>query len=255
MAIPRKGHKAAATSTHVSLGGNAAISALHMRRLGAQVDVFTVLGDADELVTQATVDLLRNTGVGLDHVRGTPGVMPAMSHVWLDHKGERTISSYQDPALVAHKPRITVPHTYDVLLFDNYRLPLNEAVQEQSSHKHRLLILDVDHPLNEATIAQLPCYDQVWFSEETLADHTLEQIQESSGVPIVGVTRGSQGVQWINQDHEHFHVAVKKVKARNTLGAGDAWKGALCYYLALGQDQESAVKSACDYVTSYLRES
>jgi sugar/nucleoside kinase (ribokinase family) len=251
--LPKPGGKAQAQSTHVSLGGGAAIAAGEIRRLGGDVDVFTVLGDPGELVTQGTVNLLRGLGVGLDNLNFAPGVTPSMSQVWMDHQDERTISSYQDPRLVSFVPTVMVDPNSSVILFDNYRWPLNLEVIRQTQ-EDQTLILDVDAPLDSTSWSHMSHFDQIWFSWETFQplDLSLTEIRRRTDADIVGVTRGSRPITWTDRSDGIYTHKVKKVPGA-TLGAGDVWRGALAYNLACGMDTPSSIEQACHRAGVYLR--
>ena len=50
----------------------------------------------------------------------------------------------------------------------------------------------------------------------------------------------------LEDDTGHGAVDVPRVTAVDTLGAGDAWHGALTYYLAIGQPLPTAIAQAND---------
>jgi sugar/nucleoside kinase (ribokinase family) len=58
------------------------------------------------------------------------------------------------------------------------------------------------------------------------------------------VTRGPEGVFWLNESGEVERLAAVPIVARETLGAGDVFHGAFALALAEGRDNASALRFA-----------
>lgn len=81
---------------------------------------------------------------------------------------------------------------------------------------------------------------------------TIEQIKAAAhklvdlGVKNVIVTIGSRGALWVNKDHEEL-IPSYKVKAVDSIGAGDSFVGAFSHYYTQGEDISTALKHANAY--------
>ncbi len=60
---------------------------------------------------------------------------------------------------------------------------------------------------------------------------------------VSGVTLGATGVTWFDGDRLHT-MASPRVKAIDTLAAGDTWHGAMALALAEGRSTEAAIEFA-----------
>ena len=59
------------------------------------------------------------------------------------------------------------------------------------------------------------------------------------------VTLGEAGAGYIDPTGQYKQIAAPKVSAIDTTGAGDAFIGAFAYGLAVGFNEEKAIKLAC----------
>lgn len=70
----------------------------------------------------------------------------------------------------------------------------------------------------------------------------------AKGVPYVAVTRGAKPILACDRGRR-FEVAVAKIDAVDTLGAGDVLHGAFCYQFAIKPDFEQALRRASRIAT------
>jgi sugar/nucleoside kinase (ribokinase family) len=239
--------KSLAVETHMVLGGCAANTARFLEELGVKTSLYSVLGDESSVLTQHTVRLLNTMGV-YDKRFSFVGNAPAtVSHVWVDNKGNRTISSYQAPPVVAFTPTlIDVSLDYQASLFDNYRWPLNLVVLEKLNPAC-IKIMDVDAPVTAQQWEYFKQFDQIWFSRETFADIKLNLSEVAvmlSKAQVVGVTDGENSVVWVDKQGIH-QIQPPPVKAVNTLGAGDAFRAGMVAGLTAGLNMSDSVTRGC----------
>lgn len=69
-----------------------------------------------------------------------------------------------------------------------------------------------------------------------------------AGIKQIAVTRGEKPVLFAEND-KSGEIPVRKIKAADTLGAGDFFHGAFCYYLANGSNFVSALEKASELAT------
>jgi len=248
-AMPTRAEKYRARALHVTGGGTAANAAVAMARLGAQVGLFATLGD--DGTGRDIVAGLEREGVDCSGVRRIAGRASPLSAILVDARGERMIVSYSDPDLprdVGWLPT-RLPAGVDAVLGDT-------RWQEGSAHLFRLAreagvpaVLDGDRaPTIVPDLADLATH--VAFSLQGLRDLTgeddarraLEAYGRRAG-GWVAVTNGREGA-YFWRDGAIAHHPAHEVEVADTLGAGDAWHGALTVRLAEGADETEAVRFA-----------
>ena len=103
-------------------------------------------------------------------------------------------------------------------------------------------VLDAD--VAEASVFEtlLPLTDHAIFSEQALAQfagpEALEKVVKY-GCQVAAVTRGAQGVDWIEAGRNRHHPAFD-VDVVDTNGAGDVFHGAWAMAIGAGADSQSA---------------
>ena len=70
----------------------------------------------------------------------------------------------------------------------------------------------------------------------------------AQGVPYLAVTRGAQSILGWDRGRR-FEIEIDPVEAKDTLGAGDVLHGAFCYFFALAQNFEEALRKASKIAT------
>jgi sugar/nucleoside kinase (ribokinase family) len=73
------------------------------------------------------------------------------------------------------------------------------------------------------------------------------------GVPTVITTAGPDPVRWSTLDGGQGEVPVPAVKARDTLGAGDVWHGALLHAVARGAAPADGISFANEVAAERVR--
>jgi sugar/nucleoside kinase (ribokinase family) len=226
--LPAPGEKVQSASVEVAAGGPATNAAVTVAALGGSPVLLTVLG-AHPLAALARTDL-DTYGVELIDVAPEHPDPPALSAVAVrERDGERTVVSRNAGRFEAEVPPIAETlggFGVDVgaVLLDGHhpRLALGAARWARERGVPVLLdagswkpVLDELLPLVDiaACSAQFPVP-----AEAVLA----------RGVGTVIVTAGKDPVRWWSGEGSGM-VPVPAVCARDTLGAGDVWHGALAY--------------------------
>ena len=82
---------------------------------------------------------------------------------------------------------------------------------------------------------------------DTLSDAFKASIslRENASCRTVILTLGSRGAVVADQDHDPVHVGVEKVKAVDTVGAGDAFVGAFAHFRCSGLSVIESCERAC----------
>ena len=234
-------------------GGKGANQAVAAARAGASVAMVGALGGDDH--GRAMRAMLEGEGIGHGGVRTIEGAATGVALITVEEGGENTIvvagganTQVDDATIEAGAPAI---RDADVLLMQ-LEVPIGAAARAAAIGRDggtrvvlnaapgavldRELLALVDVLIVNRGEAAL-----VAGREATEAPEALAQALTRLGVGTVVVTLGSEGV--VALEEETLHVAPTfRVNAVDTVGAGDAFAGALCARLAEGADLETAIR-------------
>ncbi|GAB2978363.1 PfkB family carbohydrate kinase [Amycolatopsis acidiphila] len=221
--LPEPGEKVQSLSVDVAAGGPATNAAVTVAALGGHARLLTVLG-AHPLADLARADL---SAYGVDFVDVAPSFVdpPALSAVAVrDRDGERTVVSRN----AAHSPTVTgTPWEADevrAVLVDGHHPELALGTARWARSRGVPVVLDAGSwkPVLDEL---LPLVDIAACSAHfrAPAPDLLDR-----GVAAVITTAGPEPVRWRTAT-EAGEVPVPAADARDTLGAGDVWHGALAY--------------------------
>lgn len=221
--LPEPGEKVQSLSVDVAAGGPATNAAVTVAALGEHARLLTVLG-SHPLADLARADL---SACGVEFADVAPSFVdpPALSAVAVrDRDGERTVVSRN----AADSPEVTgAPWEADdvrVVLVDGHHPELALGTARWARSRGIPVVLDAGSwkPVLDAL---LPLVDIAACSARfrAPAPDLLER-----GVATVITTAGPEPVRWRTASGSG-EVPVPVVDARDTLGAGDVWHGALAY--------------------------
>lgn len=246
--FPAPGEKVQSLGVDVAAGGPATNAAVTVAALGAEATLVTVLG-THPLAALARADLAT---CGVRVVDLAPGLAtpPAVSAVAVrDHDGERTVVS-RNAAAQADFP-VPEPDLDGVgaVLVDGHHPAL--ALKTARAAKERGVPVVLDAGSWKPVLDELlPLVDVAACSAHFRARGP--SLAER-GVPVVITTAGPDPVRW-SAGEDSGAVAVPAVAARDTLGAGDVWHGALAFAVAgLGNDVAGWVRHANEVAAERVR--
>ncbi|WP_076461564.1 ribokinase [Limosilactobacillus caccae] len=257
--MPKLGETVAAPDFHMAFGGKGANQAFAASQLGAKVAMISKVG-ADVLgreylkhFEESGIDVSgvsvgkKNNGVAPCFIQGEMNsiiiVQGANSELTPDTledyrdiiKNSKLIVLQQEISLATDYRAIEIAHEYGVPVMLN-PAPANDQI-------------DIDHVAmcefyspNETELGRLT----------KMPIETIEQIKAAAnklvdlGVKNVIVTIGSRGALWVSKDHEEL-IPSYKVKAVDSIGAGDSFVGAFSHYYTSGEDISTALRHANAY--------
>jgi sugar/nucleoside kinase (ribokinase family) len=217
--LPAPGEKVQSLAVDVAAGGPATNAAVTAAALGAEATLVTVLG-AHPLAALARADLETHgvRVVDLDPALSDP---PPVSAVAVrERDGERTVVSRNAAGSEATWDGAVEA---DAVLLDGHHPNLALAVAKAATAAGVPVVLDAGSwkPVLDEL---LPLVDVAACSAHFTAP---EPGLHQRGVPTVITTAGPGPVRWSTADGSSGEVPVPAVEARDTLGAGDVWHGAL----------------------------
>ncbi|TPM37866.1 sugar kinase [Mesorhizobium sp. B2-3-4] len=233
--------------------GMATSAACAARRLGAQVSLWASAGD--DAVGDQLISGIEAEGVDCSHVRRVAGARSALASILVDLHGERIIVPFYDP--LAQADPDALPFT-DVTAFDavlaDVRWPGASALALTAAREAgRPAILDADTAPLPILEQLLPLASHIVASEpavriicgQALDLETACADLASRTDAFVAVTGGAAGTWWFDRNAGSArHVEAPRVKAVDTLAAGDVFHGAFAVGLAESMPVEHALRFA-----------
>lgn len=224
--LPAPGEKVRSLSTEVAAGGPATNAAVTVAALGGTATLVTALG-SHPLAALARADL---AACGVEVYDVTPQFRgpPALSAVAVrESDGERTVVSRDAgalppsfrPSFPRHGDLVT---SADAVLLDGHHPDLALGAAQWARERGIPVVLDAGS-WKPVLTELLPLVDIAACSAHFRAPG---QNLRERGVPTVITTAGQDPVRWWTWKGAG-EIPVPKVEARDTLGAGDVWHGAL----------------------------
>lgn len=249
--FPAPGGKVPASDFIITGGGCAANAAVAVARLGGRVSFAGPLGGTDDHVSNRILADLAKEGIDCGGVARKDDGTASVSLILLDATGEKTIATRRGvnlgKVLPADAARLVAD--VDVVLVDNRFPDFVTAVCRAAQARQIPIVIDLDQA-TKLDDGLLKLGTHVVASAEALHGTTglsdygaglLRLAEHVSG--FLAITDGPNGVYWL--DHGALrHMPAFKVKAIDSLGAGDAFHGAFTLGLAEGRDLPDVMRFA-----------
>ncbi len=247
--LPRAASKHLARGLRLVAGGMAANAATAAARLGAAARLVSRVGD--DPAAAAILAELDAAGVDRRAVERVAGLPTPLSAVFLDTAGERLLVNYANPALLeeAPAPQPVLKGPVDAVLVDGRWPRAAVAALVEARARGVPGLADLDHPMPEPWAGRLlEVASHLCFSRDGLvrwtgcADPTegLRAVAARSRAELA-VTLGERGVLAL-EGGRLVQLPAFPVRAVDTLGAGDAFHGALAVALAEGRPWGAALR-------------
>jgi sulfofructose kinase len=179
------------------------------------------------------------------------GFATALSAIFMNKRGDRTIVTYRDERVAAAAPRDPerVVAAADAVLADNRYPEFVRPICEAARRRNLPVVLDGDRPTDDDD----PLFriaSHVVFSWECLRETTGVADLSEGLLRIAGktdaflaVSNGPDDIVYL--DHGRVRrVPVFKINAVDTLGAGDAFHGGFALAIAEGRSEVEAMRFA-----------
>ena len=249
--FPQPDAKVEAKGFFIVNGGCAANAAVAIARLGGRAKLAGPLGGpagADDNGDRVLAALAR------EHVDTGPcqrvdGLATALSAIFIDDRGDRTIVTYRDQRIAAVTPNdpLALTADADLVLADNRYPQFVRPVCEAARARKLRIVIDADKP----TVEDDPLFrlaSHVVFSAECLTATSgtgdfgegLRRIARHTGA-FLAVSSGPNDILYLETGSLR-RVPVFAIHAVDTLGAGDALHGGFALALAEGQSEVAALR-------------
>ncbi|UVK40282.1 sugar kinase [Mesorhizobium sp. AR10] len=233
--------------------GMASSAACAARRLGAEVSLWASAGD--DAVGDQLIAGIEAEGVDCGFVRRVVGARSALSSILVDAHGERIIVPFYDKRAQADPEKLpaTDLSAFDAVLVD-VRWPGAASLALTAARAtSRPAILDADtapldvlerlFPLASHIVASEPAA-RILCGKELSPEQACEALARRTDA-LVAVTGGAAGSWWFDRSAGSVrHVAAPRIKAVDTLAAGDVFHGAFAVGLAEAMPVEHALRFA-----------
>ena len=249
--FPQPDTKVEAKGFFIVNGGCAANAAVAIARLGGRAKLAGPRGGpvgADDNGDRVLAALAR------EHVDTGPcqrvdGLATALSAIFIDDRGDRTIVTYRDQRIAAVTPNdpLALTADADLVLADNRYPQFVRPVCEAARARKLRIVIDADKP----TVEDDPLFrlaSHVVFSAECLTATSgtgdlgegLRRIARHTGA-FLAVSNGPNDILYLEAGSLR-RVPVFAIHAVDTLGAGDALHGGFALALAEGQSEVAALR-------------
>lgn len=244
--IPDHGTKVLPEAVVQAASGMATAAAIAVARLGARVELWARIGDDSE--GDSFLRDISRESVDTGKVRRVPGARTAISTILVDGAGERLVVPYTDPALDTDPgwlPLHEIAGAAAVLV--DMRWPEGaRAVLMEARRQGVATVVDADIAPPAVLRELISLADHVLFSEPALLSlapsrppkGALLAMAAELDAAVLGVTLGEHGALVWQRDTADAvrHFPSLRVRAVDTLNAGDVWHGAYVYGLVNGWD-------------------
>jgi|HubBroStandDraft_6_1064221.scaffolds.fasta_scaffold118572_2 sulfofructose kinase len=249
--FPQPDGKVQAKGFFVVNGGCAANAAVAVARLGGRAALAGPLGgpEGEDSNGDRVLKALERENVDCRFCQRIDGLATALSAIFMNARGDRTIVTYRDERVAATKPQDpdAIVADADAVLADNrypeFVLPICAAARRRGLP----VLLDGDRPtVEDDPLFQLTTH--IIFSSECLRGTTsladlgegLRRIAKKTDA-FLAVSNGPGDIIYLD-DGVLRGVPVFKIAAVDTLGAGDAFHGGFLVALTEGQSITAAMR-------------
>ena len=245
--FPRPNSKTKATENTIAAGGPATNAAIACAHLGGQATLLTPIGK--HALASFIVDDIQRCNVDIiDPIEDQESAPVFASIITTQTNGDRTVFSYH-PERSPDAPNDMLLNIakYRVALFDGFYPQLAAPIAEACRAQGVMTVLDggswkpdTEMMLKHIDIAILS--NDFRLPQDT-ATNDLFSYLHTAGVKSVAITRGEQSILFSHEEKQG-EIDIPSVTAIDTLGAGDIFHGAYCYYFAEGFSFETSLEKA-----------
>lgn len=230
-------------------GGMGANAAVAVQRLGGRAIYWGRVGD--DKTGDQVIALLKHEGIDVSTVLRLSGFRTKIATILIDKRGERLVVSVQPQGYPPDASWLPIERVADAdsVLADTRWLAGAQRLFDAAAMAGKPSVFDGDggdpqQVRDTARLATHPFLSQSMLQSMQTGEpkHALPKLFGGRNV-VCGVTLGAAGVMWF--DGERISSAPSpRVKAVDTLAAGDTWHGAFALALAEHKELQAAIEFA-----------
>lgn len=253
--IPNAGETLVGNSFVMGFGGKGANQAVMAKSMGAQVSMVNSVGT--DLFGDSTLKNFQDQGISTEFVSRAPG-SSGIAPIWVDKNGNNRIIIIPgaNNLMTPQQAQVAVESLKNIdILIGQLEIPqeVTAAAFEIGKKKGITTILNpapyvkLSPELLQYTDWLIPNeseFTQIHPQNKNPNEESIKELSQLIGTKLI-VTLGEAGAGYIDPTGQYKQIAAPKVSAIDTTGAGDAFVGAFAYGLAVGFNEEKAIKLAC----------
>jgi sugar/nucleoside kinase (ribokinase family) len=242
------------------LGGPAANAAITFSNLGGDATLATSVGK--HLFTEFILGELHKNHVKLFDVSAFTVTKPVISAVITSGaKGDRTVlTTYPEPCNAeAAEDKSLIDRfckselrNYDIMLLDCFYISHSARIAREAKKREIPVVVDAGSWKNGMEelieIADIVICSADFYPPGTKTRKNVFEYLDSKNTGMIAITRGEDPVLF-KEKNRYGEIKINKVKAIDTLGAGDIFHGAFCFYFLKENNFAEALKKASAIAT------
>jgi len=249
--FPQADGKVQAKGFFVVNGGCAANAAVAIARLGGRAALAGPLGgpQGEDTNGDRVLKALAREDVDCSFCQRIDGLATALSAIFMNARGDRTIVTYRDERIAATLPSDPKAAVADAtaVLADNRYPAFVQPICQAARTRGIAVVLDGDRPTVEDD-PLFPLASHIIFSSECLRETTgladlgaaLQRIARRTAA-FLAVSNGPDDIIYLDSGALR-RLPVFRIDPVDTLGAGDAFHGGFALALAEGQSEVAAMR-------------
>ena len=243
-----KNEKIVALENIISAGGPASNAAVTFTYLGYQANLLTIIGN-HFLSNLIKADLV-NCNVQIKDLSPHQLTSPPVSSIIVTKStGDRaviSINATKSQAKIEQLPE-GILDDIAIVLVDGHQMLISAEIASQAKLKNIPVVMDGGSwkdgfekvlPYVDYAICSANFYPPQCNSQEDVCNYLQQQ-----DIQNIAITQGEKPIIYISDNYQN-NVDIETIKAVDTLGAGDIFHGAFCYYILEHSFTDSLVKAS-----------
>ena len=234
--VPGRNQKLSVEGQQICAGGPATNAAVTFAFLGGRAELVTATG-SHPLASVIHEDLRRRS-VRLHDLAGDRRETPPLSSIMVVRgTGERSVVSANGTVFSGLRGEFDPQwlRGASILMVDGHYMPVGIAAS-RVARKHGIPVVMDSGSWKEGMERLLPLVDIAICSDDyrppgCRGTGAVLDFLRGQDIRRIAITRGASSLRFID-DGKAGKIEIDKVKAADTLGAGDIFHGAFCYYLS-----------------------
>jgi sugar/nucleoside kinase (ribokinase family) len=244
---PAVNTKTKASHCEIHTGGPATNAAVTCAHLGEKVDLFTPVGQ--HVFSEYIIEDIRQYGVHIIDPASHESSEPVFaSIISSSDNGDRTVFSYNPKKQYITKDNMNLElKDYRLVMFDGFYPEFAVPIAKECHAKNILTVLDggswksgTDQLLKYINISL--CSND-FHPPGTNNFKEILRLLHNKGIEYGAITQGERNILFSCHDITS-EIVIEPVHAIDTLGAGDVFHGAFCYYYVNGFNFTESLKKA-----------